>query len=108
MKQLANNKDIEISDEIKQNIIEFFFIEYLNNNNIDLSNNIEEKLIQTILNYCKEDLVEDQEINTFNKMRDTKICKKLKRINLSFINLIKEKKITKINLEDLKVILISL
>lgn len=103
MKQLANNKDIEISDEIKQNIIEFFFIEYLNNNNIDLSNNIEEKLIQTILNYCKEDSGDDKESNTFNKMRDTKICKKLKTINLSFVNLIKEKKITKINLEDLKV-----
>ena len=64
----------------------------MNNNNIDLSNNLEEKLIQTILNFCKENTDgEETELNSLNKIRDIKICKKLKKIHSSFLNLVKEK-----------------
>ena len=88
---------------MKKHIIEFFFVEYLNNNNIDLSNNLEEKLLQTILNFCKEDIEENSESNSLNAIRDIKICKKLKKIHSSFLNLIKEKKISKLSEEDIQV-----
>ena len=111
---MVNFRDIEISDELKQVIIEFFFVEYLNNNNIELSNNLEEKLLQTILNFCKEDIDEEnnnnnnnnndkEASNSLNKIRDIKICKKIKKIHLSFLNLVKANKISKLNEEDLQV-----
>lgn len=75
----------------------------MNNNNVEITNNLEEKLLQTVLNYCKEDVAEESEINSVNKMRDVKICKKLKKIHGFLLNLLKANKVGKIDEEDLKV-----
>jgi len=103
LKQLINFKDVEIEDELKQNIIEFFFVEYMNNNNMEITSNLEEKLLQSILNYCKENIEEESDINSVNKIRDVKICKKLKKIHACISNILKENKIGKIDEEDIKV-----
>lgn len=105
MKQLVNFKEIEISDDLKQKIIEFFFVEYMNNTNIEITNNLEEKLLQTVLNYCKEDInAQESDINAVNKVRDVKICKKLKKIHAFLLNILKANKVGKLDEEDLKVI----
>lgn len=96
---------MEISDELKENILEFFFVEYMNNNNIEITNNLEEKLLQTVLNYCKEEADQDSEAASINKMRDVKICKKLKKVHSILHNTLKQNKIERINEEDIKVII---
>lgn len=106
LKQLVNFREIEISDDLKQKIIEFFFVEYMNNTNMEITNNLEEKLLQTVLNYCKEDLVaEESEVNAVNKIRDVKICKKLKKIHAFLLSILKANKVGSLDEEDLKVIL---
>jgi len=108
LKQLVNFREIEISDDLKEKIIEFFFVEYMNNSNMEITNNLEEKLLQTVLNYCNEYLVtEESEANAVNKIRDVKICKKLKKIHAFLENIIKANKVVKLDEEDLKVFLIS-
>lgn len=69
-----------------------------------MSNNLEEKLLQTILNFCKENNEEqNNNDNSLNKIRDIKISKKLKKIHLGFLNMIKEDKINRVSEEDIQV-----
>lgn len=76
----------------------------MNNTNLEITNNLEEKLLQTVLNYCKEDLNgEESEVNAVNKIRDVKICKKLKKIHAFLLNILKANKVGKLDEEDLKV-----
>ena len=54
------------------------------------------------MNFCKENIEEENsESNSLNKIRDIKICKKLKIIHHSFLNIVKANKISKLNEEDI-------
>ena len=76
----------------------------MNNDNIEITNNLEEKLLHIVLNYCREGIEENEtDVNAVTKMRDVKICKKLKKIHALIGGILKSNKIERLSEEDLKV-----
>lgn len=96
LKQLILNKSVVIEEELKDRIVEHFFVEYFTNTNKNLIEIIEERLLLIILSKARNNIKEEKESLNMNK---------LIHFNQVLVALVKANRINNIDLNDYKVII---
>lgn len=96
LKQLIINIQTELTEEMKNKILEFFFVQFYNDDKTtEAQEVVEDRLLLVILACCRS-----KEIN--ENIKDSALIKKLIKINKFFQNLVTSKKLD-VDLEDYKV-----